>query len=42
MAESETNSDGENVPDRHAVGGGGDSLVEAEHRITVWRGLAEA
>jgi hypothetical protein len=34
MAQPEQNGDGENDPDRSAVGGCRDSLVETEHRIT--------
>jgi hypothetical protein len=34
MAQSEKNGDSENDPDRSAVGGCGDFLVEAEHPIT--------
>jgi hypothetical protein len=34
MAESEKNRDSDNDPDRSAVGGCRDSLVETEHRIT--------
>jgi hypothetical protein len=34
MTESEKDRDSENDPDRSAVGGCGESLVEAEHRIT--------
>jgi hypothetical protein len=37
MSQSEKDRDGENDPDRGAVRGGGDSLVEAEHRLTSCR-----